>query len=234
MSRQLSVRLLAAFLALALGARARADTDRWFRVLLGGSPSGWMHSSEARSGDTITSAGEMSIKVRRGEISIEISMKSEFVETEGGAPVSMKLRQTLGSTPVDSVFTFGPGGIETSTTQDGQTTVATRPLPAGAWLCPAAADRALREAMARGEKEIVLHTIDPMSGMQVLTNTHRVLGEETIQANGAPVKVTRLSVESSAMPGVQSTEYVDASGETVRTDTVLGGIAMSLDRKSVV
>ncbi len=222
-------RVLAAFVALVLAGIARAgETEHWFRVLISDAPAGWMRSSEVEADGKITSQAEMTFRLRRGPIDIAIAMNSEFVETSEGKPVSMKLHQEMSATPVDSKYTFTPDGIEVETTQSGQTTKTKRPIPSGEWLCPAAGGRQLRDRLAKGEKEIVLSTIDPLGGLDVVKMTHRVVGPDTVVIEGKPVKVTKATVETSQMPGIVSTEYIDDAGIAIRSDTAMGGMKMSL------
>ncbi len=229
MTQRRILHVLAVTAALVLAGVCRAgDVERFFRVLISDAPAGWMRSAEVTADGRITSRAEMIMKMKRGPIEIAIAMKSEFVETQDGEPVSLFLRQELGTQPIETRCTFTPQGLEVETTQTGQTTKALRPLPEGEWLCPAEAIRELRERLAAGDKDFVLTTIDPMGGVEVARFTHQVVGPDTVTVRGKPVAVTKATVETSQLPGVKNTAYYGADGYAVKTETFMGGLTMTM------
>lgn len=222
--------LLIALLALgSLAARARADgKDRWYIMEMAGGKAGWMHTTQTESGDTITTTSEMKLAMSRVGGGLQISTRSEFVETKAGKPISMKSVQNLGAMAIDQTYTFTDKGIELTSVQAGVKTTSTLPPPQGEWLPPAAAERYVLQRFKSGAKEIIVRTIDPSSGPEVLTATRTGFEPATLTVMGREVQCTRSLVEMSLLPGVKSVEYSDAEGELVRSETTLGTFAVTM------
>lgn len=187
-----------------------------------------MRSTQKTESDRITTTSDMTLKIKRGPISIDLEMSSEFVETSDGLPISMKSVQKLGATPITTTYVFSPSELTTTVEQAGRVSTVVKPLPNGAWLSPAAAGRVNREKMAAGERTIEFRTIDPMTGPDPMTITRKITGPETLTIAGKALATTRTTVDASAMPGVPTVEFLDESGLPVRSDTSIGGLEMSL------
>lgn len=222
-----AVLTLAVICSLASSVRAQ-DFDRYYQVRMSGSPAGWMRSTQKADNDRITTTGEMTLKIKRGPINLDITMSSEFVETSGGQPISMRLVQKMGPTPITTNYVFGPSELTSTVEQAGRVSTVTKPLPKGVWLSPAAAGRANREKMAAGEKTFDLRVIDPMAGPDPMTVTRKVVGLEKITIKGKVVEATRTTVDASSIPGIPTVEFLDSEGLSVRSDTTMGGLEMSL------
>lgn len=207
---------------------AATGHERWYTIEMFGARAGWMSSIErADDTGTITSESQAQINVRRGPINLSIVMSGRFVETADGKPLSMRTVQRMGATDVTQEYTFTPEGpVEVESVQAGVRSRATLPRPEGAWLTPAAASRYAQQRFRSGAKEISVRTIDPMTGLTVVSSTRRVQGEARISVDGREIDAIRTSVETSVAPGVTSTEYVDAAGALLRSETTMGGMAV--------
>ena len=244
----LALRLLAPLLVLLtlFPAAARADHDRWYIVEMMGGRAGWMHSTQtttppapeadadnadagaAAAPGAISSQSAVRFSLKRGDLKLEITMETAFVETAAGEPISMRSVQKLGTSAVTQEYTFKDDGVEVTTTQGGQSKTAFLPRPEGVWLTPAAAERYVRQRFLSGAKEITVRTIDPSAGLAPIVATRTAFEPATIQATGRAIQATKMSTTTSVMPGVRSTEWVDAAGELVKSETMLGGITVTM------
>jgi hypothetical protein len=200
------------------------DYERWYRIELAGQHAGYMHSSRRTADERIISTSHTSFTIGRGAATVSISMESMFVERISGEPVSMTRVERLGNLPTTTEYTFKGGELHIRSSQADQVTDSVRPLPEGAWLTPAATESYLRQRLAAGADHIIVRTIDPLSGPDPQTYTRSGIMRETIEVLGNPVEVFRCSTVSTAAPGVESVEYLDARGVPVRLTTQMMGI----------
>src|SRR5262249_45186208 len=114
------------------------------------------------------------------------------------------------------------------------TTEQDKPMPEGQWLTPAAAGEFVRQRLLAKADKIEVRTVDPAGGLDPLAGlepamiTHKDMRRETIQALGRPLEVVRCITTTSTQAGVESTEHLDDQGVVVRSETKLGGIAMTM------
>jgi transglutaminase-like putative cysteine protease len=221
----------AALLAPAQTCLAQGEPDeRWFIVEMLGQRAGWMRSVRTTTPETVTSVAEMRFSLKRGQIQLDISMDSAFVETPEGKPISMESVQKFGATSVKQSYTFKEDGVELTTTQAGQTRTSQLELPEGTWLPPAAAERYVRQRLKSGAEEIVVRTVDPLSGITPITSTRAGFERTTVECMGKTIDATRCSVEMSNVPGIKSTEFVDGEGELVKSETAMQGMSIVMVR----
>jgi hypothetical protein len=206
------------------------DHDRWYSVEMMGGKAGWMHSRQTTREGVITTRTKMQFTMGRGDAGVEITMASEFVETEDGKPVSMRSQNKLGASPVDKQWTFKGDKVEVVTRQGGRSSTQTVDAPKGEWLTPAAAEREMLAKFRAGEKTITARTISPETDLQVVGQTRSGFSDDTITVDGKPVQAIKTNVVTDAMGGVTSAEWIDAEGELLRSETNLGGIAVVMTR----
>ncbi len=225
-------RLLAALAALLLTlapSLASTDHDLWYIIEMAGQRSGTLHSVQRTEGDRITTVSDTRLKIRRDRAAIEIAVTTEFVETLDGQPVSMTSTQVMGAEPTTMTYFFGPEAVTITSRQgDGEPTTITAPLPEGAWLTPAAAATFTRKRLEAGATEITARIIDPSFGLQPIVSTRRVLERTTVETLGKVVPAIKCTATVSAVPGIESTEYLDERGVPIRTTSNLGGIPMTI------
>jgi len=208
------------------------EEDRWYVVDLMGGKAGWMNTNVRTEEGRITTRNRLTLSIGRADQQVKISMDSAFVETDDGMPLTMTSRQRTGQMEVEKTWRFLEDGIEVTTRQAGQSKTERVEKPTEAWLTPAAAEREVQRRFKAGEKEIGVATMDPMLGTQVVSSTRSGFEPATITIDGKDVEALKVTVSVDAMDGVTSTEYVDAEGEMLRSDTSMGGLAITMTRST--
>ncbi|MBL0927038.1 MAG: transglutaminase domain-containing protein [Phycisphaerales bacterium] len=218
--------------AAALAEGGREAFERWYVVEMQGRRVGWMreaqNASEPRG--TITTSAELRITIARGGDRVALSLATESVETRDGRPVSMRSEQDFGGLITTTwVFPAEPGGpVRQTVTGSGRTTDSEQPWPAGEFLMPAAARRRIGERLAAGDPVIETRTLDPLSGLAPVTTTATVIRRAPAEALGRTVPGVEWRTTTSALPGAESTEFVDERGMTIRSTMQLGGVALTI------
>ncbi len=226
-----SVALLLSLLSLLAGpslCRAGDGYERWYTLEMAGRRAGYMHAAQTRTGDTITSSTKIVLGIGRGNEGVRVSMEGTFVETAAGKPVSMASVQRLGTMPVSTRYTFAETGVLVENDQAGQVTRTQKPLPEGMWLTPAAAGEFVRQRLRAGAQEIVVRTVDPMSGLDPATITRSEIRPEVVTVMGRNVEGFRCKAVSSASPAVESLEVLDSEGIPIRSSAAMGGIRIKI------
>ncbi|QOJ00832.1 MAG: transglutaminase domain-containing protein [Phycisphaeraceae bacterium] len=204
-------------------AEAVDEGDRWYVIELAGSRAGYQRTKVTKAEGRVTTESEAKISMKRGAVGIEVRMSSEFVETAGHEPVSMRSVRVMGSGPVVTEYTFGAEGIEVESTQGARTTKSTRGLPEGVWLTPAAADAFMRQRVGAGAKEIVVRSIDPSSGPDPIVLTYVFEEKVTVQALGREIPAWKYSFTASNLPQIKQTAWLDERGVLIRSEGDLMG-----------
>ncbi|MBL8759407.1 MAG: hypothetical protein JNK35_13360, partial [Phycisphaerae bacterium] len=99
--------------AKASAAQRRAETieQRWYVIELGGQRAGHAHTVVARVGEgdgaRVRTESAMRLEIRRGQVSVPITVKSVWEETPDGRPVSLVSETALGAMPTTKRVTFG-------------------------------------------------------------------------------------------------------------------------------
>ncbi len=226
----LAASLLASWAA---SAAAAAPLELWYRIELAGRPAGWAMEREELRGEEVVSVSKLRFEVRRGSTVAAVEMESRFVETRSGDPRSAWTKQKLGALPVESTYEFGDDSVVVRHAQAdetaGQGRSETLPLPAGDWATPRQARLRLRRELDRGAREFSIRALDPLFGLEPVT-TRWVLEaeeEEVLTGKGA-VRAARWRQTQSYAPQVATLAWVDADALTVRSETSLMGLEMTL------
>lgn len=225
-------------------ALASDDYDRWYVVELDGKRAGWLNLVQLTEADRITTKSAMRFEAGRGNAAvIAVTMEGEFVETVKGEPVSMRVSMAMGSQPSVATYTYGPEGVKVRVAAPGAPeTEVTRPLPEGAWLTPAAAERYIAQRIAAKAEEIKVRRVDPGSGAmnpsgadRPITETLKAFSLTTVEVMGKVVPAIRCLSTTSAAPGIETQQYIDEHGVPIRTDAKLGAmtVATLLSEKDV-
>ena len=207
-----------------------AIEDQWYIVELNGQRSGHMHSREETKDGKITTTSSMLLAIKRGAAALEITIDTEFVETEAGKPISMTFSRKLGMSPQTTETRWTDTGVEITEIQNNDRATNAAKAPEGEWLTPAAADRYVQAQLAKDAKQIVLKTIDPSTGLKVFTVTRNILERTSIDVVGRTVPAIRWESEASIQPGIKSVEYAGLDGRALRTDINLGGLNLRMTR----
>ncbi|HUF79188.1 MAG TPA: transglutaminase domain-containing protein [Thermoanaerobaculia bacterium] len=225
---------LGADLPRAVGAPSEADPavfpnepteQRWYLLELGGRSAGWAAERWwSRAGEIVTEA-ELSLRLARAGTELEIAMAARFVETATGEPVSLWLRRALGNEPIETTYRFLPDRVTAETVQGARVRREDLALPAGAWLTPAEARRAIRRHHAAGDSDYTLRTVDPLEGLEPVTVIRTRLG-----AGASPETAELWEEKLSSAPGMASIVKLDAAGEMVQSTTEILGLEAVLRR----
>lgn len=197
-------------------------------MMLGGERAGWMRETVTETDELITSAAQMEMAVKRGPIEISITIDTEFVETRAHEPVSMKSRQQMGFMPIEAAYRFTDDGVEVTTTQGGRTTTSTQPTPDGTWVTPAQAAEIMAAALEAADPSVSVTMLDPAIGLAPVTTTRSAIESCPVEVLGKTVPGFRAVSTTSIAPGTESIEYLDASGELLRSVTSLGGLQIEI------
>jgi hypothetical protein len=210
-----------------------AAQERWLVVLLDAKKVG--HAVERTTIDeqgNVTSSSEMSMRLERMGEGVSLSISGSFTESPHVEALRMTSAQELGASRTTETYEFirGFAGSEVlhTTESQGRTSSRTLEWPDGDWLTPAAAAQRVEQHLAAGDAEFSVTTLDPTVGLAPITQSYVVLGREPIDVFGKAVPAIKWSLSHSAMPGVTSTEFVDASGALLRSELSLGGMTLTL------
>lgn len=208
---------------------------RWYRVDIGGQRAGWMMQRETIGVRTVTTESDMQLDLRRGAAEIHLEMADRFVEALDGTPISAWSRQLLGPEPVETSYEFTPSTVIVTTRHGDRESRERQELPGETgWLTPRQSQRALEMALAAGQTDFLLSTVEPQLGMTP-TDEHWVLqapalevSERPVDPTGQPVDVSRWHLSHSITPQVVTVVDLDAQGHVVRSSTPMMGLPMDL------
>lgn len=227
--RLLHIAVVQCFVIAAMACAAcAADFERWFTVELSGAKAGWMHMSRTTDGERITSTSELSLEIRRGDVSIALSLSGEFVETTDGKPVSMQSRTVMGAQPTVNRWTFHDDHVIHEVEQQGRITTQRLDRPTGTWLPPAAADAFTAKRLQADAKQIILRTIDPLVGLTPIVMTRDVEERVMVEAMGKQVSALRTRVVQDVAPSAGSVDYLDDEGLPIRTQAKIGTLELDM------
>ena len=91
--RRLSGAFLLVLLVLspaAVAAEWKVLEEHWYVIELNGAQVGFMHETVRSDGARYDTSTETTMKMGRGQASIEINMQSKFIETHGGEPIEVR------------------------------------------------------------------------------------------------------------------------------------------------
>ena len=208
--------LLVAPLARAEDAKAVEPYEAWFVLKMGGQRAGHMHTTLKQDGDNLVSTTAMIIAIKRGEVEIRIEQSSEFVETLDYKPVSAQSTMKFAAMATQQNVDYTGEKWTVTSTNAGQKTLVEIDPPVVDWMTPGALAVYMEKAIAEGEKEIKVTTLDPSVGTTPVQIT-MVRGETAdIEVFGKVVPATQWKTTMSATPGVEIEQWTDESGQPVK------------------
>ncbi|MEM1027141.1 MAG: transglutaminase-like domain-containing protein [Planctomycetota bacterium] len=213
-------------------AEPASEDETWYVVLLGDQRAGHVHQQTTTDNDRITTEMSMRVRVGRGDAVIEVSSDTTFVETVGGQAISAESSLGIGGMggkPIVTAMRFVADTVHITTTQGDRVEASQRPTPKIDWLPPAAAVRYVQEQLREGQDQITVTTLDPSMGPEPFTMTMTVLGQERVEVFGREVEAIVWDVVTSNLPGIAMREYVDASGQALKsTVSLMPGMEMTV------
>lgn len=209
---------------------AAAAEEAWYVVLLGEERAGFVYqATQPMEKDLVITKTVMNLSVARGGSTLQITLKSSFVETPDGKPGTATSIINMGGVPIVTEMTFHDDHIAVRTSQGGRTSEITRPLPEVAWLTPAAGQRYVKEQLDAGAEKITVTTIDPSMGLDPVTVVAEVLGREEVEVFGRTVPAVVWDATTSNMPGIVMREYVDETGRSLKsTVEIMPGLKVTI------
>lgn len=197
------------------------DCDYWYVLLIGDQRAGWAHMAMTSENGYFHTKTKTKFSVRRGAVTIDMTMESHFVETADGQPIETTSKRGIGAQQIVQTMHFTHDAIQLITEQGGQRQQQLIPKPDENWLPPAALDRYIEQQIAAGAETISVSSLDPAVGPQVMQMTMKIVGREEVEVFGKIVPAVVWDVKSSIYPGITSREYVDATGRKVKTNVQL-------------
>jgi len=200
--------------------------ERWYVMLLQDQRAGYVQAIQEETPAGIRSFTDMRLKIKRGALTLNLSITSEWLETPEGEAISASSVAVLGAAPVKRSYRFLPDGLEVTTEQGGQKTVVTQPRPAGKWLPPAAAAREAKARLDAGDKTITTRTLedDLMTGLSPVESTRTVLEKTTVEVFGKTVPAVKWKIKVDRYADLDAVDFVDDDGTPLRSEINLGGM----------
>jgi len=202
-------------------AQATDPQEYWFVLTLGGERAGYVHSLYEQVDDTLVTSSQTQITIRRGQAVMQITQASRFVETLNHQPVSSSTSMNMGAMVQTQELDFTTSPWTLTTTTAGNANVTQVPPTDVAWLTPGALAEATTLAIARGDEEITATTFDLSMGPQPVSMTMTRQAEEDIEVFGRVVPAIRWVTVTSALPGMQITQWSDSAGNPIRQQVPL-------------
>lgn len=195
--------------------------ERWYSLLLGDRPIGWMHSTTTRESDRWVSHDHFVATLGRGMSAVTVEAESRFVETLEGKPIEARSMQKLATLSSNvTLLRFTDKEIEVISSRSTNRV----PAPAQRWFPPMAAERYIAEQMKQGAKKITYYTLDPSLGPLLAETTMERVGHEDLQVMGKVVPAILFNSSISVLTGNSARpfretarEYRDAQGRPVKT-----------------
>ena len=204
-----------------------SSESHWYQIKLADIHVGWQHTENNESDDVRISSTEMSMSLKRGEITVNVSVESEWKERLSGAPISVKMMQDMSAMKTITRWSFLPDMIKSMETSGGPPITKDLPLPNTPWLTPYQAQQVFERKLKEGHKEVVVQTMSPEIGPRVVTVTYSRTGEDTIEIMGREVDVTIWDMVNDAMPQMVTRQWIDQNGLMVASEINIGiGVMM--------
>jgi hypothetical protein len=205
--------------------------ERYSILEIAGARAGWNHEVIETDGQQFRTTTEQHFKISRGDLPIEIEMGSTFIETADGKPVSATVKQNTSRQVMETQYRFNDDHVEVIVNQGGRETKSQQPALAGEWLTPYAADRYGQKQRAGGAKELTLRTVELQYGLNVITRTSKLTGQEKYERNGETIDVALWTTTADIMPGIQTIERVNSNGESICEEVNMPGFGKMITRQ---
>ncbi len=199
-------------------ARWQPLDEHWYALELDGGKVGWMSSKSESDGSRFRTTTATSMRFGRGAETTTIELKSTFLETHDGRPLSIVFSQSMARQPLETLWTFAEDHVDEVSRQGDRTIESREPLPEGEWLTPMAVKRAIIAAIAEGKPEFTYSTITGEAGLEPVEIRHRFEKKEQQEIDGKPVPVTVWKSTNSMIEGIEAVATYGADGLLLREE----------------
>ncbi|MBC8523338.1 transglutaminase family protein [PVC group bacterium] len=183
--------------------------DDWYGMTITGAKSGWMHVTIEQDGELLRSTTLQKLSISRAGAVIDMVVKSEFVETTEGEPISVQTSQEVMGQISKSSWQFTNNEIEITSIAGASPITKKLPLPSGDWMTPLEVRRYFVEQLQKGAATVTYQTMSPELGVKIVTVIMTKLGEEERTVMGEKKMVTSWQSENDALPIVGTETYSD-------------------------
>jgi len=201
--------------------------DRWYVMEMMGERAGWMHASVVDTGEHIRSNSKMLMRFNRAGVEAEVALETIFLETRDGEPIWTESTMAFGGQPTTTRYEFLPDGVRQTTEARGQKTETMLQPIEGAWLTPHETRQFLTSRIASGAESFSVRTLDPSVGIEPVTITYSQVKEVRIELMGRTVQAYECLTTNSATPGLTTREFIDAHGDSLRSELDMGGMKLT-------
>ncbi len=202
--------------------------DQWYAVLVNGQRAGFSRIAHRRKGNEIESLNFIELKIQRGPVPIEMTMKSVQRETLKGEPISFEAEQSMSLMAIKKKGRIHDGKVTITTTQGGKTTTSQyewNPKAKMAW----AVTLELKDETMKPGKTFDLWVYDAMAKASGPVRTViKVKGKEKVKLLDRTVEAFRCETTTYVGMPITSVSYVDDSGTDVKMVMDLGIIKAEL------
>lgn len=202
--------------------------ERWYVVELMEQRVGWTVMRKYQRGEAYHHEMLMQISIKRGPITIEIVMGSQFIESADGTPIRAIADQKMGQTASRTIYDFHPDHVNVTNIQSGRRWSQKEPRIEGKWLTPRQVEAFVEEKLKAEETKFSYRSIDPSNGLTPLTTTVEVGEKANVEVFGKVVPATLWRVTTSIMPDVVGVDYVDEAGDSLKSTVAIGGMEIAL------
>ncbi len=190
--------------------------DDWYAVTFQGSKCGHMHSTvtrrsdSARGEDVIETRTELQISLGRGGQSIRIGTIEKSTETIPGGIIGFTSETNMSLLSMKVTGRVAGDKVTVSTTQFGQSTTKTYPLPQGALMTWGLYREQVKRGLEVGAKYALSTYAPSMTADRALETSFEVVGREKVDLYGRIVDAykTRQAMKAPGLIGQMSIESI--------------------------
>lgn len=224
--------------AMVAHAAAAADwvvaEERWYQMLLAGTPCGFTHEVVEKADGKVRSSTQSEMRLGRMGQAVVVKSRTAFTETSDGKPIEAVIEKETGAAPVRTRWLFNADSLDIVDEQGGRTSARRVKLPTQSWLTPGAAREFVRRRVTGGAESLSYWTVDPESGPEAVRVDSKRVGKGSMQVEGRTLSTTQWESRNS-MISKPSTEELSADGVLLlsRSDLGVGVLEARLTSKDV-
>ena len=205
---------------------ANPGSETWYRVEIADRPAGSIHIQQLHQNGEIETRIDQVMTFRRGQAEQRIELSSGFTESQDGKPIRAFTRQLLGGQERKSFYDFSGDEILVRSAPPPSGAIESRiPKSSEPWLTPVKTQQRLIEALAAGKETLSVRTVDPALSLEPIRIDWKRIHERVELRDGERVwQVSEWEQRQSWAPQIVTRVYLDADGQTIRSETELFGM----------